>query len=116
MLTVGIDPYARLVDPGAGVSPVLAVVAAPVVAAVLAAVIGVPRLRLHGHYLAFARFALHLIPFSVPSAWHRFTGGQYGISVTKPLTLFGHDLRGPLHAAVAPLTARAPLSGRSSIR
>ena len=27
-------------------------------------------------------------------------GGQYGISVTKPLTVFGHDLRGPLHAAV----------------
>ena len=100
ILTVGIDPDTRLVDPGAGVSPVLAVLAAPVVAAVLAAVIGVPLLRLHGHYLAFATLALHLIAFSVLSAWDRFTGGQYGISVTKPLTVFGHDLRGPLHAAV----------------
>ena len=62
--------------------------------------IGVPLLRLHGHYLAFATLALHLIAFSVLSAWDRFTGGQYGISVTKPLTVFGHDLRGPLHAAV----------------
>ena len=96
ILTVGIDPDTRFVDPGAGVSPVLAVLAA----AVLAAVIGVPLLRLHGHYLAFATLALHLIAFSVLSAWDRFTGGQYGISVTKPLTVFGHDLRGPLHAAV----------------
>jgi branched-chain amino acid transport system permease protein len=76
------------------------VLAAPVVAAVLAAVIGVPLLRLRGHYLAFATLALHLIAFSVLSAWDRFTGGQYGISVTKPLTVLGHDLRGPLHAAV----------------
>jgi branched-chain amino acid transport system permease protein len=99
ILTVGIDPDTRL-DPGAGVSPILSVLAAPVVAAVLAAVIGVPLLRLHGHYLAFATLALHLIAFSVLSAWDRFTGGQYGITVTKPLTVFGHDLRGPLHAAV----------------
>ncbi len=100
ILTVGIDPDTRLVDPDAGVSPLLAVLAAPVVAAVLAALIGVPLLRLHGHYLAFATLALHLIAFSVLSAWDRFTGGQYGISVTTPLTVFGHDLRGPLHAAV----------------
>ena len=100
ILTVGIDPDTRLVDPAAGISPVLAVLAAPVVAGVIAAAIGVPLLRLHGHYLAFATLALHLIAFSVLSAWDRFTGGQYGISVTKPLTVFGHDLRGPLHAAV----------------
>ena len=100
ILTVGIDPDSRFVDPDAGVSPILAVLAAPVVAAALAALIGVPLLRLHGHYLAFATLALHLIAFSVLSAWDRFTGGQYGITVTKPLTVFGHELRGPLHAAV----------------
>ena len=59
-----------------------------------------PLLRLHGHYLAFATLALHLIAFSLLSAWDGFTGGQYGISVIKPLTVFGHELRGPLHAAV----------------
>ena len=58
ILTVGIDPDTRFVDPEAGLPPVLAVLAAPVVAAVLAAVIGVPLLRLHGHYLAFATLAL----------------------------------------------------------
>ena len=93
ILTVGIDPDSRFVDPGAGVSPILAVLAAPVVAAAVAALIGVPLLRLHGHYLAFATLALHLIAFSVLSAWDHFTGGQYGISVTKPLTVFGHELQ-----------------------
>jgi branched-chain amino acid transport system permease protein len=100
ILTVGVDPDTRVLDPEAGISPVLAVLAAPMLSAALAAVIGVPLLRLHGHYLAFATLALHLIAFSVLSAWDRFTGGQYGISVTKPLAVFGHDLRGPLHAAV----------------
>ena len=106
ILTVGIDPDTRFVDPGAGVSPVLAVLAAPVVAAVLAAVIGVPLLRLHGHYLAFATLALHLIAFSVLSAWDRFTGGQYGITVTKPLTVFG--------SRPARRRCTQPSSGRSS--
>ncbi len=100
LLTVGLDPALRVVDPAAGVSPILAVLAAPVVTGAIAAVIGIPLLRLRGHYLAFATLALHLIAFSVLSAWDRFTGGQYGISVTKPLAVLGHDLRGPLHAAV----------------
>ena len=100
ILTVGLDPADRLVDPEAGITPILAVLAAPVVTAVVAALIGVPLLRLHGHYLAFATLALHLIAFSLLSAVDNFTGGQYGISVVKPLTLFGHTLRGPLLAAV----------------
>ena len=99
ILTVGIDPDTRLVDLGAGVSPVLAVLAAPVVAAVLMAVIGVPLLRLHGHYprsrhshstSSRSRFSLH-------GTGSR--GGQYGTG-DKLLIMFGHDLRGPLHAAV----------------
>ena len=64
----------RFVDPEAGISPVLAVLAAPVVAAALAAVIGVPLLRLRGHYLAFATLALHLIAFSACST--RGTGSR----------------------------------------
>ncbi len=100
ILTVGLDPATRFIDPEAGISPLVAVLASPVVTAVIAAVIGVPLLRLHGHYLAFATLALALIAFALPSAWDRFTGGEYGISVTKPLSVFGQDLRGPLHAAV----------------
>jgi branched-chain amino acid transport system permease protein len=99
VLTVGVDPAHRLVDPKAGISPLLAVLAAPLVAAVLAAVIGVPLLRLRGHYLAFATLALHLIAFSLLYAWDRFSGGQYGITVTKPLEVAGRVLRGADHAA-----------------
>jgi branched-chain amino acid transport system permease protein len=100
ILTVGIDPAHRLVDPEAGISPLLAVLAAPVVAALVAAVIGGPLLRLRGHYLAFATLALHLIAFSLLYAWDRFSGGQYGITVAKPLEIAGRALRGPDHAAV----------------
>jgi len=100
ILTVGIDPARRIVDPEAGISPVLAVLAAPVVTAAIAAVIGLPLLRLRGHYLAFATLSLHLIAFSLLYAWDRFTGGQYGISVTKPLEVGGWVVRGADHAAV----------------
>jgi branched-chain amino acid transport system permease protein len=100
ILTVGIDPARRIVDPEAGISPVLAVLAAPVVAAAVAAVLGLPLLRLRGHYLAFATLSLHLIAFSLLYAWDRFTGGQYGISVTKPLEVGGWAIRGANHAAV----------------
>jgi branched-chain amino acid transport system permease protein len=100
ILTVGIDPATRVVDPDAGISPVLAVLAAPVLTAAVAAVIGVPLLRLRGHYLAFATLALHLIAFSLLFAQDRFTGGQYGIPVAKPLEVAGHQVRGALHAAV----------------
>jgi len=100
ILTVGIDPARRIVDPEAGISPVLAVLAAPVVTAGVAAVIGLPLLRLRGHYLAFATLSLHLIAFSLLYAWDRFTGGQYGISVTKPLEVGGWVVRGADHAAV----------------
>ena len=100
ILTVGLDPAHRVVDPGAGISPVLAVLAAPVVTAAVAAVIGLPLLRLRGHYLAFATLSLHLIAFSLLYAWDSFTGGQYGISVTKPLEVGGWAVRGADHAAV----------------
>ena len=61
LLTVGLDPDKRLVDLNAGIDPLVAVAVAPIVTAVVAAVIGVPLLRLRGHYLAFATLAFHLI-------------------------------------------------------
>jgi branched-chain amino acid transport system permease protein len=101
ILTVGVDPAHRLADPDAGVAPLLALLAAPVVTAALAAVIGLPLLRLRGHYLAFATLSLHLIAYSLLYAWDRFSGGQYGITVTRPLEVAGHTIRGADHAAVA---------------
>jgi branched-chain amino acid transport system permease protein len=100
LLTVGLDPDTRLVDLEAGIAPLAAVAIAPVMAGAVAALIGVPLLRLRGHYLAFATLAFHLIMASLLYAQDRFTGGQYGVTVTKPLELFGHTITGATHAAV----------------
>jgi branched-chain amino acid transport system permease protein len=117
ILTVGIDPATRVVDTSAGISPVLAVLAAPVLTGAVAAAIGVPLLRLRGHYLAFATLALHLIAFGLLYAQDRFTGGQYGIPVSKPLEVGGHQLRGALHASVVwGLVAAALLLSTNLVR
>jgi branched-chain amino acid transport system permease protein len=117
LLTVGLDPDTRLVDPNAGVDPLFALAAAPVVTAVIAAVIGVPMLRLRGHYLAFATLSLHLIAFSLLYAQDRFTGGQYGITVARPLQVGSHTITGATHAAVVwALVAFAALLAGNLIR
>ena len=100
LLTVGLDPDRRLVDPEAGIDPLLAVAAAPFVSAAVALVIGVPLMRLRGHYLAFATLAFALIAWSLLYAQDRFTGGQYGVIVSKRLTVGGHEIIGATHAAV----------------
>ncbi len=93
ILTMGVDPATRYVDPNAGIHPLLAVAAAPVLTAAVAAVVGVPLLRLRGHYLAFATLALHLIVLAVLFAQDRFTGGQDpGLSITKPLAVGGYTI------------------------
>jgi branched-chain amino acid transport system permease protein len=100
LLTVGLDPDTRLLDPEAGIDPVLAVAVAPLVSAAIAVVIGIPLLRLRGHDLAFATLAFALIAWSLLYAQDRFTGGQYGVTVTKRLVVAGHEISGETHAAV----------------
>lgn len=105
ILTVGLDPDERFL-PEAGIDPALAVLAAPVLTGLVAAVIGVPLLRLRGHYLAFATLALHLILLAVIVAQSRFTGGQDpGLAVIEPLEIFGWQITGvtgasPRHTAI----------------
>jgi branched-chain amino acid transport system permease protein len=101
----GLDPDDRLLDPDAGVDPLWAVAAAPVVTGVVAALIGVPRLRLRGHYLAFATLAFHLIMLSLLFAQDRF----FGVSTVS-------RSRSRSMSAATPWTARGtqPSCGRSS--
>jgi branched-chain amino acid transport system permease protein len=95
ILTVGVDPDDRLVNPEAGIDPALAVAVAPILTGLVAAVIGVPLLRLRGHYLAFATLALHLILLAAIFAQSRFTGGQDpGLAVIEPLEVFGWQITG----------------------
>jgi branched-chain amino acid transport system permease protein len=100
LLTVGLDPDKRLLDPSAGIHPILALLVACVLTAALAAVIGVPLLRLRGHYLAFATLALHLIVLAIVFAQDRFLGGQVGLAGIKPLRVGSHLAIGATHAAV----------------
>jgi branched-chain amino acid transport system permease protein len=101
ILTAGVDPDDRLVDPEAGIDPLLALAAAPVLTGIVAALVGVPLLRLRGHYLAFATLALHLILLAFLFAEDRFTGGQDpGLIITRPLDVGGHTLTREELAAV----------------
>ncbi|MEV0380333.1 branched-chain amino acid ABC transporter permease [Nonomuraea sp. NPDC050643] len=61
-----------------GVPPLAGLVAAPLVAAVSALVIGTPLLRLRGHHLAFATLAMQLILLSLAGQLE-FTGGDIGL-------------------------------------
>jgi branched-chain amino acid transport system permease protein len=72
---------------GYGVDPLLALAAAPALAVAVAAVIGVPLLRLRGHYLAFATLALHLILLALVFTWEGLTGGGNGLIGVPPLSV-----------------------------
>ena len=67
-------------------NPWLSIAAAAVVSAAAAVVIGLPLLRLRGHYLAMGTFALALGTSSLAAA-APFTGGAIGISGVPPLTI-----------------------------
>jgi branched-chain amino acid transport system permease protein len=62
-----------------GLPPVVALLCAPVVAGVFAAVAGVPLLRLRGHYLAFGTLALLLMVQAAMSTFD-VLGGAFGVS------------------------------------
>jgi branched-chain amino acid transport system permease protein len=59
--------------------PLVALLCAPLVAGAFAAVVGIPLLRLHGHYLAFGTLALLLMVQAAMSAFDAL-GGAFGIS------------------------------------
>jgi branched-chain amino acid transport system permease protein len=74
-----------------GVPTVAALLAAPVLAAAVAAAVGVPILRLRGHYLAFATLAFQLIVLSV-IANSDFLGGGLGFTAIPSLGIGGAAL------------------------
>jgi len=61
-----------------GLPPILALAAAPVAAALVGTVMGIPLLRLRGHYLAFATLAFHLIVLAFLSEAKDLTRGDIG--------------------------------------
>jgi branched-chain amino acid transport system permease protein len=65
--------------------PILALLASMGVAGVAALVVGYPTLRLRGHYLAMATFALGLITYDVSVQWTSLTQGYMGYAGIPPL-------------------------------
>ncbi len=69
---------------------------------VIAAVaVGVPLLRLRGHYLTMTTFALALSTFSYVTGATSFTGGSVGISGVPPLAIGSFSLADPGDAYIA---------------
>ncbi len=81
--------------------PTLATLAlAPFATAAVAWVIGLPLLRLRGHYLAFATLAVHLIFLSLVFTWVRVTGGEIGLIGVPKLKVGGGAPAGATYAAI----------------
>jgi branched-chain amino acid transport system permease protein len=78
-----------------GVPTLLGLCAAPVAAAALAAVIGIPLLLLRGHHLAFATLAMHIIFLSLIGEAREVTGGDIGLQGIPRLDLFVVELGSP---------------------
>jgi branched-chain amino acid transport system permease protein len=70
-----------------GQPTVLGLVVAPLAAAALAALVGIPLLVLRGHHLAFATLALHLICLSVIGEMTTLTGGDIGMQNIPRLSI-----------------------------
>lgn len=61
-----------------GVSPWVAMILAMTVTGLLALIIGIPTLKLHGHYLVMATLGFNIIINIVMIQWDRMTGGPSG--------------------------------------
>lgn len=60
---------------------------------VTAIVIGLPILRLRGHYFAAASFAIAEVFREIAMSWTDLTGGGMGLNLPRPAPLFGTDAR-----------------------
>jgi len=65
------------------------IVCAVVLSALLAALVGVPSLRIRDDYFVIATFALQVITFSILNNWVSFTGGPMGLPGIPQPVIFG---------------------------
>ncbi|WP_342362325.1 branched-chain amino acid ABC transporter permease [Terrarubrum flagellatum] len=72
--------------------PVAAFFASMLFAGVIAAIVGYPTLKLRGHYLAMATFALGLITYEISIEWIGLTQGYMGYSGIPAIGVAGFEL------------------------
>jgi branched-chain amino acid transport system permease protein len=79
-----------------GISPWNAMIAGMVLAALLAYLVGVPALRLKGHYLAMATLGFGMIAYIFFNEFLALTGGPSGFGGIPHLSIFGLPLNSTL--------------------
>lgn len=84
----------------AHVPPLIGLAAAPLVTAALAYLVGLPLLRLRGHYLAFGTLAFQLITLSLIGEFRDITGGDTGLAAIPSLGLGPLVVEGPFRPIV----------------
>ena len=82
------------------VPPLLGLVVAPVASAAIAYVVGLPLLRLRGHYLAFGTLAFQLITLSIIGEARDVTGGDTGLTAIPALGVGPLIVEGPFRPIV----------------
>jgi branched-chain amino acid transport system permease protein len=75
-----------------GWEPLMALIAMMGLSGVVALIVGYPTLRLRGHYLAMATFALGLIAYEISIEWTDLTQGYMGYSGIPALGIGGYEL------------------------
>lgn len=90
----GIGSYTAGLMAMHGLPSLLGLLCAPLVSAALAVIVGVPILRLRGHYLAFATLAFQLIVLSVAGQLD-FLGGDIGLQGIPQLAIGHFELSSP---------------------
>ncbi|WP_456384992.1 branched-chain amino acid ABC transporter permease [Desulfolithobacter sp.] len=75
-----------------GIWPWLAMMLTALGVALITLIIGLPVLRLSGHYLAMATLGFNIVIYTVLVQWDEVTGGPSGFAGIPPLTLFGLEL------------------------
>ncbi len=75
-----------------GWEPLFALVVTMALSGLAAVIVGYPTLRLRGHYLAMATFALGLIVYEITIEWTSLTQGYMGYSGIPPLGISGFEL------------------------
>ena len=73
-------------------NPVAAFLVSMIFAGIVAAIVGYPTLKLRGHYLAMATFALGLITYEISIEWTSLTSGYMGVSGIPPMGFGRYEL------------------------
>lgn len=79
-----------------GLPPFFAMILAAVVTALVAYVVGIPTLKLKGHYLALSTLGFGIIIYMLIMENYRLTGGPSGLTGIPNLNIFGFTFRSSL--------------------